>query len=233
MSIAIMQPYFFPYIGYFQLINAVDEFVFYDDVNFMKKSYINRNSILLNQKAFQFTVPLKEASQNKLIKDIEVFTGQKWFNDFFKTLEHAYKSAPFYQEVLQIVKTIFNSDYKNIADLSLISVTEVCEYLKIDSKFSVSSQDYSNTKKLAKAERLIAIAKQSGKQTYVNAIGGRSLYNKNEFKAQNIDLVFLETQDIKYEQFGNEFVPFLSILDVLMFNSKASTKDLLNKCSLV
>ena len=233
MNIAIMQPYFFPYVGYFQLINAVDEFVFYDDVHFMKKSYINRNSILLNEKAFQFTVPLKEASQNKLIKDIEVFTDQKWFNDFLKTFEHAYKSAPFYQEVLQIVKTIFNSDYKNIAELSVISVTEVCKYLKIDSKFSISSEDYSNTKKLAKAERLIAIAKQSGKQTYVNAIGGRSLYNKKEFKAQNIDLAFLETQDIKYEQFGNKFVPFLSILDVLMFNSKASIKDLLEKYSLV
>ena len=233
MNIAIMQPYFFPYVGYFQLINAVDEFVFYDDVNFMKKSYINMNSILLNEKAFQFTVPLKGASQNKLIKDIEVFTDQKWFNDFLKTFDHAYKSAPFYQEVLQIVKTIFNSDYKNIAQLSVISVTEVCKYLKIDSKFSISSEDYSNTKKLAKAERLIAIAKQSGKQTYVNSIGGRSLYNKKVFKAQNIDLVFLETQDIKYEQFGNKFVPFLSILDVLMFNSKASIQDLLEKYSLV
>ena len=233
MSIAIMQPYFFPYIGYFQLINAVDEFVFYDDVNFMKKSYINRNSILLNQKAFQFTVPLKEASQNKIIKDIEVFTNQKWIHDFLKTFEHAYKSAPFYQEVLQIVKTIFNSDYKNIAELSVITVTEVCKYLKIDSKFSISSQDYSNTKKLPKTERLIAIAKQSDKQTYVNGIGGRSLYSKKDFKAQNIDLVFLKTQDIKYEQFGNEFVPFLSILDVLMFNSKASVKDLLDKYTLV
>ena len=233
MSIAIMQPYFFPYIGYFQLINAVDEFVFYDDVNFMKKSYINRNSILLNQKAFQFTVPLKEASQNKIIKDIEVFTNQKWIHDFLKTFEHAYKSAPFYQEVLQIVKTIFNSDYKNIAELSVITVTEVCKYLKIDSKFSISSQDYSKTKKLPKTERLIAIAKQSDKQTYVNGIGGRSLYSKKDFKAQNIDLVFLKTQDIKYEQFGNEFVPFLSILDVLMFNYKASVKDLLDKYTLV
>ncbi|SHH38504.1 WbqC family protein [Winogradskyella jejuensis] len=233
MRIAIMQPYFFPYIGYFQLINAVDEFVFYDDVNFIKKSYINRNSILLNQKAFQFTTPLKEASQNKLIKDIEVYTDQKWFNGFLKTLEHAYKSAPFYEEVVQIVKTIFNSDYKNISELSMISVTQVCKYLDVNCKFSLSSNDYPSTKKLTKAERLIAIAKQSGKQTYVNAIGGQSLYNKNEFKAQNIDLAFLETHDIKYEQFGNEFVPFLSILDVLMFNSKASTRELLEKYTLV
>ncbi|RZN83118.1 MAG: hypothetical protein EVB11_06360 [Winogradskyella sp.] len=229
MKIAIMQPYFFPYIGYFQLINAVDEFVFYDDVNFMKKSYINRNSILVNQKAFQFTIPLKKASQNKLIKDVEVSVDQKWFNDFLKTLEHAYKSAPFYQEVLQIVEAVFNSDYKNIAELSVISVTEVCRYLDIDCKFSVSSVDYSNTKNLAKTERLIAITQQSGKQIYVNAIGGRSLYNKNEFKAHDIDLIFIETQDLKYEQFGDEFVQFLSILDVLMFNSKQDLNIMLNQ----
>ncbi|WP_375234782.1 WbqC family protein [Winogradskyella sp.] len=233
MKIAVMQPYFFPYIGYFQLINAVDEFVFYDDVNFMKKSYINRNSMLLNQKAFQFTVPLKDASQNKLIKDVEVFKDQKWFNGFFKTLEHAYKSAPFYKEVLQIVNNVFNHDYNTISELSIKSVLEVCNYLNINCKFSISSKDYSSSKSFNKTERLISIAKQSGKQTYVNTIGGQSLYNKSEFKAHDIDLAFIETQAIEYKQFSNDFVPFLSILDVLMFNSKASIKDLLGKYSLV
>jgi len=229
MKIAIMQPYFLPYIGYFQLINAVDEFVFYDDVNFMKKSYINRNSMLLNQKAFQFTVPLKDVSQNKLIKDVEVFMDQKWFNGFLKTLEHAYKTAPFYNEVLQIVKNVFDYDYNTISDLSIKSVLEVCTYLNINCKFSISSKDYSTSKGLNKTERLIAIAKQSGKQTYVNAIGGQSLYNKSEFKAQGIDLAFIEAQTIEYKQFENDFVPFLSILDVLMFNSIDDSNEMLNK----
>ena len=233
MNIAIMQPYFLPYIGYFQLINTVNEFVFYDDVSFMKKSFINRNSILLNGKRHQFTIPLKKASQNKLINEVEVAIDKKWLDDFLKTIDYAYKAAPNYQEVKILLDSILSSRYNNIAELAIQSVILVSNYLNIDCKFSVSSERYSETKKLSKAERLIAITKASKKVKYINAINGKLLYDKRQFKNHNIDLYFLESEKISYMQFGNEFVESLSILDVLMFNTKHSVKALLDKNRLI
>src|SRR5690606_3799363 len=98
MKIAIMQPYLFPYLGYFQLINAVETFVFYDDVNFIKRGWINRNQILVDNKAALFTVPLKKASQNKLINEIDMAIDEKWLSQFFKTIEQNYKNAPYFDD---------------------------------------------------------------------------------------------------------------------------------------
>ncbi|RNC86875.1 MAG: hypothetical protein ED556_05480 [Winogradskyella sp.] len=233
MKIAIMQPYFFPYIGYFQLISAVDEFVFYDDVNFIKKGYINRNSILANGERYQFTLPLKKASQNKLINETELALSKKWIGNFLKTLDHTYKNAPYFKSTYSLVKNVLEEDSKSVSEIAIKSIREVCNYIGLTTNFTLSSQKYSNSKTLKKADRLIAIAIEAGKYNYINPIGGLELYSKDYFEERNVKLNFLNSKTVSYKQFQNQFVDSLSIIDVLMFNSKASIRDMLNQNTLI
>lgn len=232
MKIAIMQPYLFPYIGYFQLINAVDTFVFYDDVNFINRGWINRNQILVDNKAVMFTVPLKKASQNKLINETGIAMDSNWQVQFFKTLQQHYKNAPYFEETVRILENTFGKGHAKISDLAMESVLQVSNYLNLNTTFEVSSLKYPNAAGLSKAERLIAICKQSGGEHYINPIGGKELYNKKAFKQQGITLSFIENELVPYTQFGNPFVNGLSMIDVLMFNSIEETKKLLSNYKL-
>src|SRR5271156_6723013 len=140
MRIAIMQPYVFPYIGYFQLIHAADVFVFYDDVNYINKGWINRNKILLNNKDQLFTIPCKEASQNKLIKDVEVLQDPKSINKILLTIQPAYKKAPFYNKVFPLIEEILAlSDGLTISQMAISGVKNICTYLGMNRKFIISS----------------------------------------------------------------------------------------------
>jgi hypothetical protein len=232
MKVAIMQPYFLPYIGYFQLINAVDKFVIYDDVNYINRGWVNRNQVLINGKPSMITVPLKEASQNKLIKEIEVSTDEKWKVKMLRTIELSYKKAPFFSEVFLLVQTILNSDYQTIAQLNLTSIKLVCKYLAIDTTLEVSSKKYDN-KDLSGQQRILDICSKEGAKHYINPIGGIELYESAYFNESNITINFLKSNPVIYNQLGNEFVPWLSILDVMMYNGREKTNSLLNNFSLV
>jgi hypothetical protein len=233
MNVAIMQPYIFPYIGYFQLINAVDQFVFYDDVNFIKRGWINRNRILLNGKDALVTIPLIKASQNKLINEINIFFDEKMKKILISKIENAYKKAPYYDEVINLIRKIINADIPNIGEYAANSIISVSNYLEIDTKFYFSSIQSPESKGMDKADRLIYICKNLGADHYINTIGGQVLYSKKYFDNNQIDLSFIKTLDFKYEQFDHPFIPFLSIIDVLMFNSKNNTKEMLTKYQLV
>ncbi len=229
MKIAIMQPYIFPYLGYFQLIHAVDTFVFYDDVNFIKRGWINRNRILVNGCEHLITMPLKRASQNRLIKDIELAIDKVWLQQFYKTIEQNYKHAPYYEPTLKLIQSSFESSNMTISELAMQSVKVISEYIGIDTTFKQSSLDYPETIIMGKSERLIAISKLSGGDYYVNPSGGKQLYNKIDFKLKGVNLSFIENELLPYRQFDNTFVGALSIIDVLMFNSKAEiNKQLTN-----
>jgi hypothetical protein len=232
MKLAIMQPYLFPYFGYFQLINAVDTFIFYDDVNFIKRGWINRNQILVDNKAALFTVPLKKASQNKLINEIETAIDEKWLTQFFKTIEQNYKNAPYFDDTFLILKNVYGKKQTKISSLAMESVLQISKYLQLNTQFEVSSVNYSSSLGLEKAERLIAICKQKGSDWYINPSGGKELYQKDAFKKEGITLSFIENELLPYTQFGNEFVNGLSIIDVLMFNTPEETKKLMNRYSL-
>ncbi len=229
MSVAIMQPYMFPYLGYFQLIQSVDTFVFYDDVNFINKGFINRNSILVKGNAQAFTIPLKEASQNKLIKEIDILKDGIWLNKFLKTIDYNYKKAPYFKETRNLILETFNQNEIKISELAIQSVKQVCNYLNIDKTFQVSSEMYNNSKGLEKQERLISIIAQSRNNHYINPQGGKALYDKDYFASNNIKLSFIENQLVTYKQFNLVFIKDLSIIDVLMFNSKESIRELLNQ----
>ena len=227
-----MQPYIFPYIGYFQLINAVDKFVIYDDVNFINKGWINRNRILNNGVDSLFSIPLKEASQNKLINEIEVNWDSAWKSKFLKTLEQSYKKAPFYQETLLIVQKILNIDNESISKIVEHNLRLICAYLDIKTEIVSSSAIYQNTH-LKAQERILDICLQEKATEYINPIGGLELYDKVFFEAQNIRLNFIKSKPIQYLQFKNEFVPWLSMIDVLMFNSKEEIISFINNYELV
>ncbi|MEA5139841.1 WbqC family protein [Arcicella rigui] len=232
MKIAIMQPYIFPYIGYFQLINAVDKFIIYDDVNFINKGWINRNRILVNGKDSLFTIPLKEASQNKLINSIEVNWDSAWKSKFLKTIEQSYKKAPHYQQVLPLIEGLLNTEKSIFSEIIFENLTQVCQYLEIKTEIVPSSSIYHNTH-LKAQERIIDICVQEKTDTYINPIGGLELYDKAAFQAIGKELFFIKSKAIRYTQFKNEFVPWLSIIDILMFNSPEHISTLLNDYELV
>ena len=232
-KIAIMQPYVFPYLGYFQLLQAVDTFVFYDDVNFIKRGWINRNRILINGKDKLITFPCQGASQNKLINEVGVDTSDKAFRKLLKSFSMAYANAPYYPTVYPLIEQVLSAKYDSIAELAAASVATIAEHLGLDKVFQYSAQTYPNSQGLPKADRLIHIAKQAGYSHYVNAIGGQAIYEKAYFRSKGVSLYFLAPQLPPYPQFDNEFVPGLSIIDVLMFNSTAQALKMLNAYQLI
>ena len=224
MKVAIMQPYFFPYIGYFQLINAVDVFVIYDSIEFSKKGWINRNRILVNNKDYVFTLPLKKDSD--FLNVDERFLSDNWNSDKIKLLnkiKESYRKAPFYNDVIVILEDALNYEDKNLFDFIKNSLIKVLDYLEIKTKIIQSSEvDFDNS--LKNQDKVIAICNAMNAKTYINPIGGIELYDKEVFKASGIELQFLKANPITYQQYGNEFVMFLSIIDVMMFNSVEDIK---------
>ena len=231
-KIAIMQPYFFPYLGYWQMLNAVDEFVLLDDVNFIMRGYINRNSILLNGKAHLFSIPLEKPSQNKLINETKLNFQSKDKENFLKTIKLAYKKAPYFSSFYQVLEKVINENTFDLTTYIKNSFQSVIKYLGINTKLIVSSEiEKDNT--LKAQDRIIEINKKIGSTQYINAIGGQELYNKNDFAKNNIQLNFIKMNEIKYKQFNNEFVPNLSMIDVMMFNSPEEIREMLNEYELV
>ena len=228
MKLAVMQPYVFPYIGYFQLIHAVDAFVFYDDVNYIKGGWINRNRILMNGKDFFLTVPCQKASPNRQIKEILFDRNRPEFQNLQKNIHQAYRKAPYFETIYPIIEAVLNSPVDTISELAIQSVLQVSGYLKLDTKFKVSSSDFAETKGMNRTDRLIEICRREGANHYINALGGKELYDKAYFKNAGIELSFIQTDpNIRYQQGKNDFVPWLSIIDVLMFNPIAPIQDYL------
>lgn len=224
-----MQPYFFPYIGYWQLINAVDTFVIYDDVDFIKKSYINRNNILIQGEKKRFTLELKQASQNKLINEIKVGDNKQ---KILKMIYMAYKQAPHFDDVYPIIEDILSHDERNLSQFIGYSLQRLSTYLGIDSQL-IESSGLDKDITLKGQDKIIDICTRLGGQHYINAVGGQELYDKREFAKANIDLYFLEPVITEYKQFNEPFVPYLSIIDVMMFNSQQAIQTMLNNYHLV
>ena len=232
MKIAIMQPYIFPYIGYFQLINAVDKFVIYDDVNYIKKGWINRNNFLSNGKIHRFTIPLVNASQNRLINDTKISKNEDWIADLLNTISNSYKKAPCFDLVFSLIKEILSKYDDNIAKYNSSALLDISKYLEIETEFLFSSE-LNKDNALKGSAKIVDICKILNATDYINPIGGLELYSKENFLMEKIELKFLKSNVIEYKQFEDEFIPWLSIIDVLMFNSKNEVKNLLNEYTLV
>jgi len=219
MKVAIMQPYFLPYIGYFQLINAVDEFVVYDNIEFTKKGWINRNRILVNGKDDYITLPIKKDSDylqinQRYLADSSTLDKKKLLNK----ITESYRKAPNFNSVYTIIEKCLSFEDNNLFNFILNSLLLINDYLRIRTPIILSSTipiDHN----LKAEKKVIEICHARKAKTYINPIGGLGLYEKNEFKDQNIDLLFLKSSEVIYKQYDNDFVSWLSILDVMMFNS--------------
>lgn len=220
MKIAIMQPYFCPYIGYFQLVASVDRFIFYDDVNYIKGGWINRNRIVSNGKEFLFTIPLVDASSFKLIKDTEINWRSKEITKLVNNIRMSYRKAAFYGDVFPIVESLFDKQPETIAKLAIDSIVAFSGYLELATEFRTSSeQAYDKTGD--KVLNIVNILKAEQADNYINPIGGQDIYTKEQFAAHNIRLDFLKGT-------GS-----LSIIDVCMNQDKNLVREAIMQYQLV
>jgi hypothetical protein len=225
-----MQTYFLPYIGYWQLLGAVDQFVVYDNIQYTKKGWINRNRFLQNGKDVLFTVPLqKDSDYLDVVKRsvAESYDRQKLLNQ----LEASYRKAPFFAEAFPVISSIVKVGDRNLFDYIYQSIRGITGFLDIKTPLIVSSSigiDHS----LRGEDKVLAICRAMGATHYINASGGQELYSKAAFAAQGVQLEFIKTKPICYRQYGDEFVANLSIIDVMMFNSKESVWAMLREYDL-
>lgn len=230
MKVGIMQPYLFPYIGYFQLISAVDRYVVYDDANFIKGGWVNRNYILVQGERHLISMSLKSASPNKKFNEIEICDN---FSKIRKTIYYNYSKAPYYHEVMPLIEKILAFPKKNLALFLRNSLELILKYLGVKTEIYFSSQLNRSFHGNAQ-EKVIEMCQLLSANIYINAINGKSLYDKNIFKRNNLELYFIETLPVSYKQLNTDrFIDNLSIIDILMNNSCEEITMLLNKYQLV
>lgn len=225
MKVAIMQPYLFPYIGYFQLIKAVDAFVVYDDVSYRQREWINRNYIIAAEGRQLFSMPVSGGSSNNLINQVEVLANNV---KLLKTLRHRYARAPYFETVFPLISDILTCSEKNLAIFLNNQLKKICEYLQLRPSWILSSAIDKNND-LRGQEKVLDICGQLGATQYINLPGGRTLYDSSAFSQCDIKLSFLQPKPIIYKQFRLPFEPNLSIIDVLMFNGRDTISCLLEE----
>lgn len=229
MKVGIMQPYFFPYIGYFSLINYVDKFIFFDTPQYISHGWVNRNRILRqNGTPGYITVPIQKASQKTAINKILVANNIDWKNKIYGQLTVYKKRAPYYEEVMSFLHSILDEEYYNLSDLNIKSIKAVCSHLKIEKKFDVFSQMKIDIPCVKEPDEwALYITKSVNGSVYVNPPGGQTFFNKEKYKIQNIRLEFLQSSLPQYIQRIGNFESGLSIIDVMMFCGNREIKDML------
>lgn len=232
IKLGIMQPYFLPYIGYWQLMNAVDKYVVFDDVNYIKRGWINRNRILIDGYPQYINILIADASQNRLINNTKVINTSKQVDKNLKMIECAYKKAPYFKEIFPLIESVLRYEEENLVSFLMNSFKIICRYLNIKTKLILSSSIDKDCS-LKGQDKILDICQRQNADQYYNAIGGQSLYSYSDFKQKGIKLHFLQTNDIIYKQFENKFQGNLSILDVMMFNSVDEIQDMLLKYTLI
>lgn len=231
-SLAILQPYFCPYLGYFQLINQVDRLVLYDNIEYSRRGWISRNQFILNSKERLFSIPLKRASDYSNIND-RVLAGshEKSVKKILGQIESSYRTAPFFSEIFPVIRSVFMSAHVNLFYYNLHSITVFTKLLSINTEI-LKSSDLKIDHSLKSQSKVIRICQHLGADTYINPIGGVALYNKKVFEQNGLTLKFLRMNKIKYDQYNSGFIPNLSIIDVLMFNGVEKTKNFLSEYTL-
>jgi hypothetical protein len=223
MKLAIMQPYFLPYIGYFQLIAGVDLFIVYDNIKYTKKGWINRNRMLQNGKDVMFSLPLKTDSDYLDVCQRELSTDFNR-NGLLNQFKGAYRRAPYFEQTFPLIEEIVHHGNANLFQFLQHSIVKTCKHLGITTKIKNSSEiavDHA----LKNQDKVLALCEAVAATTYVNAIGGMELYSKDTFRDKGIDLKFIQSNPFEYPQLGDAFVPWLSITDVMMFNPLETIQD--------
>ncbi len=229
MRLGIMQPYFFPYIGYMSLIKNTDLFILFDDVQFIRHGWIERNRILKPSGGWQYiAVPLEKHHRDTLIKEIRINNETDWKTKLKAQLGH-YKKAPYYWKVMKVLDEIFADNYEDIVTFNQVSLQKICEYLQINTPIQISSRMNLSYEPAEEADEwALNICKAiEGADEYWNPIGGMSFFDREKYTSEGIDIKFMDMDLKEYPQFQNEFEPGLSILDVMMFNSVEKINQML------
>ncbi|WP_432448880.1 WbqC family protein [Aliiroseovarius marinus] len=232
-TLAVMQPYLFPAANYFQLVNVADDFVFYDDVDYINRGWINRNRIQQAGKEVKFSVPVSRGPRGTPIKDVPLNEYPMWRSKFLKTLSACYASAPSFEAVFELVTSVLDCECETISELAIESITATARYLELDARFYRSSVSAPETRGIGRTERMLALCERFEASRYVNSIGGQELYDVDDFAQNGIELKFLEPVFPVYEQPGPEFLPMLSMIDVMMYMSREDVRTALGDYSLV
>ncbi len=254
MKLAAMQPYFLPYLGYFQLIRSVDRFIIYDRVDYIRHGWINRNRYLpVNGEPRYFIVPIRGKQSGARICDITIDNREPWQFRLQRLIEMNYRRSPFFSEIFPLIESILNRSQDQISTLNSETLRMICAYLEIETELLVSGDEFEDLEsdlgftgemlpEYVKPDsasgnlrtlRILDICKLQGANIYVNAIGGRSLYDKKTFEQNGIHLLFVHSHPYIYRQNAARFFPDLSILDVLMNCGKQQTQKLLNNYELI
>lgn len=255
MKLGAMQPYFFPYLGYFQLVAAVDKFLLYDNLNYIQKGWVHRNRIRLKgQGEFYCSVPLVHPSSFVKIKDVQVDRSRRWPAKFLDLLAFNYKKAPFFEEVFALVQTIVNHDTSRLTEVNCRGIMAIAGYLEIAAHITCDSAPYQEFETAVedgdrsglmralsaqtgvtdvKVLRILYLCRMEHANHYINAIGGQALYPREVFARNGVRLDFLQTRFTPYPQQEDTFIPGLSILDVLMHCGREGTRRLLHDFDLV
>jgi hypothetical protein len=230
-----MQPYFFPYLGYYALIQSADKWIVFDEVQFIRHGWIERNRILKPNSGWQYiSAPLEKHSRSTLIKDIKIKNTEDWKARIFNQLEHYKKKAPYYRQVLDFLNQafLFHTEYISLLNAHLLN--ESCNYLSIPFHYEIYSGMNTRIDPINEpGDWALNISKAIGASCYINPIGGIALFNKKKFDKKGIDLKFLKFNLIEYNQHRSVFEPGLSIIDVMMFNSPGVIREILNQCELI
>ena len=235
MRIAIMQPYLFPYLGYFSLIKNTDHFVFFDTPQYIRKGWINRNRILSAKgDDIYFSVPVKKCVRETPIKDVQISYDEKWIDKWKGQMTSYKKRAPYYNDVMDLLNDVLNADDGLISHLAICSVVKTCEYIQIPLEYEIYSQiSEPNEVVFAPDEWALNISQRLGYSTYINPPGGKSFFDKKKYDDQGIELQFLTQNLPEYGQRTKKgFVPGLSILDVMMFCAPNEIAEMLNDYTL-
>ena len=230
MILASHQPYFLPYLPYWQLIHAADRFLIGDDYAYMVGGWIPRNRIRVQGRPQYLRVEVSDRSCHRLICDTFLAPGRR--EDKLRTLEMAYHKAPFFADAFPVAERILRCEEPNLAVFLEYSIREVAAYLGITTPIGRTS-DLPGNRLLKRENRIYDFCRRIGADTYVNAIGGRALYRGDAFARQGIRLQFLQTAYPSYPQGGGPFLRDLSVLDAMMCCSRERLHALLDDYTLI
>jgi len=243
MKLGIMQSYFFPYFGYFQLVNSVDTFCLYEHVTFRKRSWITRNRILDkgNQEPRYINIPVKNKSSFKAIGEISIDDSTNWRRTILDALYFNYKKAPFFESSYDVLERLINLKIENLHDYNSEIVVNISRWLECSTSIVSKSEKAVETELEnglidhtldIKTNRVVKLCRLYGASHYVNPTGGVALYCKDSFTRNGLELSFLDSHIEEYEQWGESYTPHLSIIDMMMHLSREKMQHLLKSYSL-
>jgi hypothetical protein len=230
MRLAIMQPYFFPYLGYFSLIKHTDQFIAFDTVQFIRHGWIERNRILKPNEGWQYIkVPLAKHSRDILIKNVKIRKDEPWQDLIFRQLSHYKNTAPYYFEVIDFLRQTLSYNTESISQLNLYLLFNTCVYLGIPFNGSMLSEMNLNISPVdSPDEWALYICNALGASTYLNPPGAIEIFDKNKYDKAGVELNFLKVKIIPYNQRRPHFEQSLSIIDVMMFNNRKEINNMLD-----